>query len=201
LLSTATPTWAKPIIEAEVSSNTEFQGKKVFELLILKNYWHGSEEPISYNAYLKFKSGAFSKNPQDVIRATFNAPQLIPIEDKSFSEVKTQWTESANNSAQKELILNVTNWATFILSMLALFISVKLFRQVQFKNKHKKYLYISFAIQLILFIIANLLLINEQTFLIAYHVLLIPFVWIYEVISLVLKRFRKTKTSNTPNNQ
>jgi len=196
----ATPEWAQAIIEAEVQNSKEFNDKKVFNLLILKKYWHGSEEPISFNNYVKFKNGAFSSNPEDVFRSTYNAPKLTIIDDKNFSQVKTEWEKKVHDQNRKELFSKVANWTTFILSLIALFISVKWFRQERFKNKPKKYFYISLSIQLTLFVLANLILIGSQIFLVAYHLLLVPIVWLYEIVfSLVIRRRERQENSNLDN--
>jgi len=159
-----------------------------------------SEEPISFNAYLKFKKGASSSNPEDRFRATFKAPELTEIENKSFTQVKAQWEEKVRTEDRKERLVTMTNWPTFILSIIVLFISVKWFRQAKFKTKPKKYLYISLFTQLILLLLAALILINWPDFLIAFHVLLVPIIWIYEIIFSLLMRLRERKKKSSQEN-
>ena len=179
------PSWVKPLLESEVKNSEPYDGKKIVELTIPDIFWYGSAEPKSLETYQKIKSDDLSPQPYP--------PQLSIRENKSFSQVKTEWEEKVNSEYRRDLLTKAADWLVFIISLIALFFSVKWFREVFLKNRGKKYLAISISIQLILFVLGLgfAILGIFETFLLAAHVLLVPIVWLYEIVYSIINRLRK----------
>ena len=184
-ISKAPPSWVKPVLESEVKNTERFGGKKVFELTIADIFWYESPEPKSLETYQQIKNDDLSSQPYP--------PQLEVIENKSFSEVQVEWEEKVKSASQQDLLTKVVDWAVFIISLIALFFSVKWFREVFLKGRSKKYLAVSISIQIILFVLGLgfAILGIFETFLLAAHALLVPIVWLYEIVYSIFHRFRK----------
>lgn len=168
------PDWAKGVIEFEIFNRGLSESSAIYELILESRYWSSKNEFSDLSEYILLAN--------DEVRGKFFQRKLNVIDDETVSEITNNWGSKAREEYLINLLWNIGDWLSLAISVVALVFSILWYNKWIIKNNSIRWLFASFLVQSIIMSLVAFSLMGWDGFLISLMGLIIPGVWLYELV-------------------
>lgn len=180
------PNWARKVLEYEISSEEAFEGHKLYELILKKQYWSN---------YLAFKNStkyiAMVENRSEKYIRFMRT--LNELDEQNIKQIEKAWKSKESKGLLIDWAWRVADWAGLFISLALLVLSVIYFTGWANKLRNAKHLVLSFLLQAGIF--STLFwLSSRDLFLVSLLSFLVPGIWFYQISVLGINFYRSKNT-------
>ena len=184
------PEWAKPVVEYELKANKFSNDAGIYELVLFKNKFKPNKTFRNIKEYIEIVET--NDTSYRAIKNLKQFRQFEKLDESSFELVHQQWKSEEQEKYREFIIWKASNWSMLIFSSVLLLLSMLWFYRWINGTKKMKWLVFSLTIQILIVYSTVWTVANSFSYIYMISLLgiLMPGVWLFELVLLV---YTKTK--------